>query len=728
MRSVPDISTLELSQTRLKLRSDLLFIPQQYGDKTFYHVEAKTSSEYYRLGYEEYVFVSLLDGHTNFSEALAIASQTLKENAISQTQAMAVYSWLLDNGLASFSDTDTATLGTTRAARKSGSAKSLWKNVNPLWLKIPLGRPEAALRFLTPAFRWMFSGLAAIPAVLLLIVAGLLLRSHWTQFVAASSSVISRDNWIWLLVAWISLKFFHELGHGVVCMRYGGHIREAGLVFAMFAPLVYVDASASWAFRSRWQRMHTAIAGIYIELVIASIAILAWTQCDSVIVRHLLQNVIIMASVSTLLFNLNPLMRFDGYYVLSDLLQIPNLSRQANVAVKSLMQGVLFGSSGNDPMVIGKQRWILITFGVATFCWRMLMSLTILIAASVLFRGAGIALAAVGLAMWFGQPIWAMCQSAHRLWRQHPERMFRASLVSMLIFAFVTACLLGLPAPVMTTAPGIVDFANGQIVRALTAGFVDEVHVGDGQEVSHGDLLVTLRNDDVESRLCDLLHQISQEELRLQIASHEHDSGAINVAQGNLVSLARQLAECQKQSDGLKLRASRFGRVIGRDLETLHGTFAQAGMELLTIGITNEKEMQISIGQRELAASMALVGQPLRVRIGTHPMLQGILRQVNPGASRSIPHPTLAAANGGPLPVVESDSRDKPISPSERLRLTEHRFTAIVTLPPEDATAFESGERGIVSLGLSNGSLGAYLWRAAHDWIDGQFARLKGQN
>jgi hypothetical protein len=192
--------------------------------------------------------------------------------------------------------------------------------------------------------------------------------------------VVDRVDW---------LKFFHELGHALVCHRYGGNIRETGVVIAFFAPLAYVDASSCWSFRSRWHRIHTALAGVYVELIIASLSILAWKWCDSVVLRHVLQNTIIMASVSTLLFNLNPLMKFDGYYVLSDLLQIPNLSTQANSVITELARRIFFGDSGSRPTVIGQQRWVLLAYGAAAMVWRLLVTFSLLIMASVLFHGAG---------------------------------------------------------------------------------------------------------------------------------------------------------------------------------------------------------------------------------------------------------------------------------------------------------------------------------------------------
>ena len=122
MMGMPDISTVELSRTRLKLRDDLLFVPQNYNGETFYHLEVKTTSEYFRIGYAEYVFVSLLDGRTSFAEALAIASQQLKEKALGQTQAISIYSWLLENGLGAFADSDTTSSGASTTGKTPNDA------------------------------------------------------------------------------------------------------------------------------------------------------------------------------------------------------------------------------------------------------------------------------------------------------------------------------------------------------------------------------------------------------------------------------------------------------------------------------------------------------------------------------------------------------------------------------------------------------------------------------
>lgn len=723
MQGLPDISTVELTRTRLKLRDDLLFIPQQYGGESYYHIEVSTSSEFYRIGYAEYVFVSLLNGKTSFAEALAATSQKLGTGSLSQYQAMTLYSWLLENGLATFSDEDATASGAASTVRASSPSSRWWKTLNPLWLKVPLGCPEAFLKALQSCCGWLFSVPSIVLSLLLMLAAAVVLYDDWGRFWSTSENVISSDNWKWLLAAWIGLKCVHESAHGLVCLRYGGRVREIGFVLAVFTPLAYIDASSSWAFRCRWQRIHTAVAGIHIELLIAAVSIMLWSYCDSIVIRHVLQNLIVMASISTLVFNLNPLMRFDGYYILSDLLQIPNLMSESTQVLSSTFRRLFFGESSTAPRKIGRQRMILLTFGLLASFWRVLISVSILIAASVLFHGAGIALAAIGGLLWFGKPLWKLLTELQTMRLQQPERLVRAAAVTAFCGSAIAFLIFAVPAPVMITAPGIVEYTDGEVIRAQTAGFVRQIHVTEGQNVVEGELLLSLRNDEITSKHDDLAQKIAQQELRMQTANRDHDGGALSVAQMNLESMRSQLEECQQQLAGLELRAKRAGCVVAPDLNRLNGTFAKPGQELMTIGREDQKELQISVGQRDLARSLQAVGQKIRVRIGTHRGVDGTLQRINPQASRNVPHPAMAASNGGALPVVGQTDASGNDEARDAMRLTEHRFTGIVILEPEQALQLRCGERGTACPGLVPASLGIHCWRSACRWFESKFVQ-----
>ena len=716
-----DSSTVDLTRTCVRLRADLRFVPQQYGSTVSYHIEVPSTGEYFRIGYTEYVFVSLLDGRTSFAQALATASQVLGADAISQADALIVYSWLLDHGLSKF--VEQASSGGSPRGTSAGKSrqKSLLQRLNPLYLRISFGRPEFLLRAIQPFTGWMFSAPMTLLSCALGLVAGLMLRQEWSRFSANSGAVFAPGNWIWLLVAWVGLKLIHETAHGLVCLRYGGKVGEMGIVLACLAPLPFIDASSCWSFRSRWQRIHAATAGIYVELIVASLAAIGWIYCDSLVLKELLQNVIVMASISTLLFNLNPLMRFDGYFVLSDLLQLPNLYTESSAAVNRVIRRVLLGDSGPAPTVHGRKFVLLLIYGLCAMVWRGLVCVTLLIAASVMFHGAGVALTMAGLLLWFARPAWKTMISLGMLWKKTPVRALRGAGTAL---AGVSACgviLFLLPAPVTVSAPGIVEYTDGQIVRSTTPGFVRHVHVQDGQTVHAGDLLIELENDEVTGEHRDLEQQILQEELRIQTASRSHDSAAMSIAESNLESLHLKFRETGRKVAGLQLRAEREGRVAGAELKNLLDTFVQEGQELLTLGSEDCKELRISVHQTDLTVVMARIEADVPVRIGTRWPIPGRLLRVNPRATHRLPHPALAATSGGALPVRDDPESAGPESESS-LRLTEQRFDAVIGFAEDQADLLRCGERGIVSLGQPGCSIATWCYRSGRTWLEDRLA------
>ena len=160
----------------------------------------------------------------------------------------------------------------------------------------------------------------------------------WQRFSAGSAGILAPGNWWSLAAAWFVLKLGHEISHAAVCKKYGGTVREMGLIFILFAPVAYVDVTSCWRFSSKWHRIHTAAAGMYAELFLAALAVFGWSA-ESAVVQHLLHNVVFMASLTTILFNANPLMRFDGYYLLTDLVDVPNLYSQGTQWVQSVAAG-----------------------------------------------------------------------------------------------------------------------------------------------------------------------------------------------------------------------------------------------------------------------------------------------------------------------------------------------------------------------------------------------------
>ncbi len=195
------------------------------------------------------------------------------------------------------------------------------------------------------------------------------------------------------------------MAHGLACARYGGRVRQAGVILVLFVPMAYVDVTSSWRFSSTWQRIVVATAGMYVELMVAAVAALIWSVSSPGAVSDLCFNVLFMAAVSTLLFNANPLMRFDGYYMLSDLVGLPNLASLGRTAVTDLARHGLLGVPSRGLPLTARAHFFVTAYGLAAWCWSLLVAAGLIMGAALLFHGAGIVLAAAGVVLWWGLPL-----------------------------------------------------------------------------------------------------------------------------------------------------------------------------------------------------------------------------------------------------------------------------------------------------------------------------------
>lgn len=704
-----DPTTCEISNSRLKLVDELVFAPQAYGQTTYYHIEHPSRGKFYRVGYPEYVFLSLLDGTRTVAQALTITARTLGSKALAHSRGLQVANWLMEQRLAHFAEAESAwSLASSGAGRTGGD---VWKRVNPFWMKLCLGSPDRLLSSLLPALGWLFSPWATVASFTLILFGFGGVLSHWTQFVASAATVLAPHNWVWVFLAWVFLKIIHELSHGLACKYYGGEVRETGLVFILLAPMAYVDVTSCWRFPSRWQRIHVAAAGIGAELVTAALAVILWIHVESPVAQNLLFNIILMASLSTLLFNANPLMRFDGYYILADLVEIPNLGSEGNRFFKSLARRCFFGEKRRPMELLGFRRWIVYGYGLAAPLWRLLVCVSLVTAASVLFHGAGIGLAVIGIGSWFGVPMWKCGVDLHRRMLEHRPSFLRCVMTSTVIVVSLLATLLWVPCPGARQVPVVVEYANRSIVRTNSPGFVRKVHVFDGQAVAKGHLLVELDNDELAVEKKELESSYQQEVVRQRVALNQRDGSEAQIAEQNLNSIRERLGEVTDQLESLQIKATTDGIVVARNLEQSIGTYVKEGEVILTVADETEKELVVSVAQEEIDAVIPRVGKPIRFRIGGRLARNGRLDRLDPRASTDLPHPAMSSQVGGQLAVVAHGAEGQ-----EAMRLAEPRFRGMIELPPDVCQDLGAGEQGHAILGIRSESIGEFAWVRIHRW------------
>lgn len=699
----------DLSQVVLRLRDDLAIVPQTTDGQRLYVVEDRLTGKCYRLGSAEYAVASLLDGKKSLAELIANVQTDARDSDSQQADdgraTLQVCKWLLQTGLAQVID-----------AQERGPATRviapLWARFNPIFIRVPLLTPDRLLERLLPWAGWMNSRMFAAIAAVLAFVAASHLVMDWARFSASAGGIFALEQGFYLMVCWVVLKVAHELGHGLACKYHGGYVREAGVAFLLFAPIPYVDVTSSWRLRSKWARIHIAAAGMYVEAIIGSIAILVWSHTADGVLNQLCVNVIVMATASTVLFNANPLMRFDGYYMLADWLEIPNLYSRGQQFTTYLFRRWVLGQPLAEnalPSSATTSRVVKI-YGLVSWVWRTMVCLSLICAASLLFHGAGIVLAVTAAISWFLAP--AAKFAARLLLRENWPQLGRLCVVTMGVTSVATIFFAYTPSPFPRRSPGIIEYKPITVVRSASAGFVREILVAPGDTVAAGDVIAKLENVNLRDELRLVELAIDESDLRSRLTRQRGEMAAHQAEQDKLVALKTQYEAKAKQIDGLIVRAPATGQVVGRTLPLLLDSYLQEGDEVCRIGKESEKEIQLSIHQDDLQAFQARIGASVAIR-GSSGVLYADLTSITPRATDQPTHPALCSSHGGPLPVRADHSKNS----SEGVRLLEPHFVGHVTLPIAESEQLRAGQLCTISIRTPEDTLGHVLAGRVYDWF-----------
>jgi putative peptide zinc metalloprotease protein len=312
---------------QVKLRPDLIVQPQFYEGMTHYVVKDPIALKYFRFKIEEYFLLQQFDGKNTLQDVKRAFERKYRPQTISIEDLTRFVAQLHEAGIAQIDSPDQAKVLITR--RRKNKWKKLWQFfANILYIKIPVVDPEKMLTGMYPYFRWIYTSYFITFSVGLMLAAITLVISQWSTFSAELPDFQSFFNFKTIFAFWISLacvKIIHEFGHGLTAKHYGGEVHEMGMLFLVLTPALYCDVTDSWLLPSKWKRIWISAAGIYVECFLASLATFVWWYCEPGLLKSLMMATMFICSVNTIMFNANPLLRYDGYYVMADYLEIPNL-------------------------------------------------------------------------------------------------------------------------------------------------------------------------------------------------------------------------------------------------------------------------------------------------------------------------------------------------------------------------------------------------------------------
>jgi putative peptide zinc metalloprotease protein len=673
-------SVAEPASLRPRLREGLRFSVQGEGAARVCVIEDPNSSRFHRVGLREYRFLRALDGTRTVASILATLARSGGGESFTEAEALHVVRWLKENHLLEV-ESDRAARATPADARPLLAAIT-W--LNPLMVKVPLARPDRFFAAVEPALRWALGGLGLVVWLGVVLAGAVQLALEWPRFLRGFEGILARDHWLWLIGVWAALKIAHEFSHGLFCKHFGAAVREVGAIFVLFIPMGYVDATASLGLASRWRRIAVAAAGLYMEFLLAAVAALIWVRTPDGSLATILHGAIVTGTLVTLFFNANPLMRFDGYFILSDLLGLPNLAPRGKQWVHGALAWLLIGGKSLRPArPRSRDEWLVALYGAAAAVWQVIVLAGLLVAASVTLRGGGLFFAVIAAALWVGVPMWNLARTLLNTLRCESGRGSAAALRGALLVALVAGVGLA-PFHRTVSSAGVVELADTVVLRAECPGFVAAVHVRDGEQVAAGQLLAALRNDDATAALARSRLQLAEQELRARLAFTREDVSTAQAEQAKAEALRKTVATHESYVATLQIRAPFAGRITARALERMHGAFLRRGEELAHLGRTDGCDVRLAIEQEAEPHFRAAVGQVLQVRIeGTGGSFPATLTRLESRATRDLIDPALTALGGGPLALrrIEDESPRQ----SAEFELAETHFVALARLVTDEA-------------------------------------------
>ena len=688
----------QLAESRVSARSDLDISRHVFFGETSYVVRDPVTYEAYNLSPADYeIFTNLHDDY-RLSE---IFQQLVARRIIDVSEQESFYGFVVElqkRNLLSLPVTDGERLFQQFEQRRRAGSRNLLMKL--LFFKVPLGCPDRFLKSTRHLVRGVFSRAFFVFWLIGLFAAMAIIGLHWREFTADISSALALRNLPWLLIIVSVLKLWHELGHGYACRHFGVSVPTAGLLFLVGIPLAFVDATGSWSLPRRLHRQIINLAGVYFEMTFAIVAAFVWVFVDQPFIKSVAHYTLLIASVSTLAFNANPLIKYDGYFVLSDWLGIPNLRSRSAHTVKLLSKRIFFGHA-MPPAQSKPRRIILISYGLAAAIYRMILTVGIAVLISTQVWVVGMLLAAYYLATSFGAMVGRIVRFL--LWADEIRSQRKLAIAYLLLLVIgVPAAVLFCPLPVPAHARGVVEPHALHVVHLKQGGFLKNLCVGAGQSIQPDAVLGHVEN----------LEEYGEQQLKrsrlhaLQVRCRR--LRAIDVSEAAKAEHQINQLQSELESKGTVQRVSAIitpigGVVLPRQNELQPGAYLKPGEELLRIGGDGWTVRAVA-NANALADIKPFVGQRVDCRFVANPGLpmSGTIEAIAVAGDRTIPLPTLTQLSGGTIPVMADNGKtDQPYFELS-IRLDDHPRRPFL----------RNGLVCDVRFGMTCHTIGQYFYRA----------------
>ncbi len=678
---------------KAQLRPQVRVRRQYFRGERWYLLHDPYNNQFFRVRPAAYAFLLRLGPKRNVESAWKAVLEERPEDAPGQQDVVELMSQLYASNLL-FADVPADTAALFKRYKKRRKREVTAKILGAMFARFPLFNPDDLLERIKPFSNTVFSrwGFLIWLAVVVWGVSAVIASSN--EFVAQSRRVLDPSNLPWLFLVTAVMKTFHEYGHMALCKKYGGSVKRAGILLMIFTPMPFADTTSAWNFRERSKRLAVGFGGMIVEVFLASIAGIIWAKTGEGLTSDLAFNAMLVGSISTVLFNLNPLLRFDGYFILSDLSGIPNLYQRSLKFLRYLAERYLFGLRREiSPAEDKTEAWVFGFYGVFGAIYRFVLFGSILIFVWDRFLLLGVIMGSVCLVAWVVVPMGKLVKYLVSGPKLHLRRSRAISSV-LGIAAFLCLLVRFLPFPHSIRAAGSLEAQQTSALTVGAGGRVVTLLATPGSEVAAGQPLVRLEDPELEISGREIEAQLTETRTRIRKAMAE-DPASQPVLQGYLDALEKRADELEKRRTSLLVLAPHKGWWVAPDLEESIGAWIPRGASIGEIVDPEVFEFRVQVPVNRVPQIVSAVESPARVRLDGQPWTR-----------LEVTSRVLVAA------APESVEKRGQESESENAKQPSFEFRGVIE--PSDDAALLHGLAGQIRFSLPSQSLwlqGKRLWR-----------------
>jgi putative peptide zinc metalloprotease protein len=642
---------------------------QHFRGVQWYVLQNPANNEYFRLSRGAYHFAAMLDGRRTVGRVWRTCMDAFGDAAPTQGEVVDLLTRLY---AANLLQGDVAPDAEALFQRRR---KRAWREMtgflrNFLFIRIPLWDPDRFLERWAPFFGKLFT----VNGLLLwagLMIAGLwAVGGHLGDLARQAPGILNPNNLPLLYAALVIVKVFHEMAHAFSCKQFGmragtgGEVHKMGVTLLVFAPLPYVEASSAWALRNKWQRIVVGAAGMLVELAIAAIAGILWVRtAEGTTVHAIAYNVMFVASVSTLLFNGNPFLRYDAYYILLDLLEIPNLDSRSKTYLSFLAKRNLWGvKHAHDPSHTSGERGWLVFYAVTAMGIRAAVTIAIVLFLGSRFFLIGAVVAVFMVATWIFIPLGNLLRYlavSPELARVRP----RATLTSAAAAVVLLGAVGLVHVPERFRIEGVVEPVSYAVIHMKSDGFVDGFLDSGKKTGPNGPGLLSAVSPILETRR----DQLHAERRRLQVRrkhAQAREAVAVQIMEEKIAALEEKIARNHQEMADLNLQAPFQGTWVAPNIDRLRGVYLKRGRRVGVVADLDALRIRAVAGQTVAAELIRDAGSAVEIRVKGNPevVFGGRIATIIPAGQERLPSAALGYSAGGSTQTALDDPEGRQAS------------------------------------------------------------------